>query len=149
MVRIVGAYPPPVPSTAAAPDDLAELLARPPRVTRYDRGRPASARRRATRAWTATSAVLAAAGVGAIVLLPHQTSVPVRVAPPPVAVAPAPVPATAPVAPVAASIAPVAELRQLPASEPVRVRIPALGTTSRVMQLGLESDGAMEVPPGA
>jgi len=38
---------------------------------------------------------------------------------------------------------------QLPASQPVRVQIPILGVTSRVMELGLEDDGSMEVPPGA
>ncbi len=32
---------------------------------------------------------------------------------------------------------------------PVRVEIPALGATSRVMELGLQRDGTMEVPPGA
>ncbi len=35
------------------------------------------------------------------------------------------------------------------ASEPVRIEIPALGVTSDVMDLGLQSDGSMEVPPGA
>ena len=38
---------------------------------------------------------------------------------------------------------------QLPASDPVRVQIPALGVTSRVMDLGLSRDGSMEVPPSA
>jgi len=37
----------------------------------------------------------------------------------------------------------------MPTSEPVRVQIPALGVTSKVMDLGLESNGSMEVPPGA
>ncbi|WP_233517940.1 class F sortase [Geodermatophilus marinus] len=37
----------------------------------------------------------------------------------------------------------------MPASAPVRVQIPALGVTSRIMELGLERDGSMEVPPGA
>jgi sortase (surface protein transpeptidase) len=45
--------------------------------------------------------------------------------------------------------APAATPLQLPASEPVTVRIPALGVTSRVMDLGLRKDGTMEVPPGA
>jgi hypothetical protein len=37
----------------------------------------------------------------------------------------------------------------LPPSEPVRVTIPALAVTARVMELGLADDGSMEVPPGA
>jgi hypothetical protein len=37
----------------------------------------------------------------------------------------------------------------LPTSEPTRIAIPALGTSSSVMELGLERDGEMEVPPGA
>ncbi|MGY1777074.1 class F sortase [Geodermatophilus sp. SYSU D00804] len=37
----------------------------------------------------------------------------------------------------------------LPPSEPTRVSIPALDMTSRLMDLGLERDGTMEVPPGA
>ncbi|MGY1724755.1 class F sortase [Blastococcus sp. SYSU DS0533] len=38
---------------------------------------------------------------------------------------------------------------QLPASTPVRIQIPALGVTSRIIELGLERDGSMEVPSGA
>ena len=38
---------------------------------------------------------------------------------------------------------------QLSASEPVRMQIPALGVTSTIIELGLERDGSMEVPPGA
>jgi sortase (surface protein transpeptidase) len=38
---------------------------------------------------------------------------------------------------------------QLPPSDPVRVRIPALGISSPVVHLGLDGDGAMEVPPAA
>ena len=37
----------------------------------------------------------------------------------------------------------------LPRSEPVHVHIPVLGVSSTVMQLGLQADGSMEVPPGA
>ena len=37
----------------------------------------------------------------------------------------------------------------LPASEPTRVWIPALDTTSSLMDLGLQRDGTMEVPQGA
>ncbi|WP_336031241.1 class F sortase [Geodermatophilus sp. FMUSA9-8] len=37
----------------------------------------------------------------------------------------------------------------LPPSDPVRVEIPALDMTSSLMDLGLERDGSMEVPPGA
>ncbi|MDQ4020284.1 MAG: class F sortase, partial [Actinomycetota bacterium] len=41
------------------------------------------------------------------------------------------------------AVAPMSE------SEPVGIEIPALGVTSDVMDLGLQSDGSMEVPPGA
>nr|WP_244274411.1 class F sortase [Geodermatophilus obscurus] len=54
-----------------------------------------------------------------------------------------------PSAPPAESVSPAASARQLPASTPTRVQIPALGATSRIMELGLERDGSMEVPPGA
>jgi sortase family protein len=53
--------------------------------------------------------------------------------------------ASAPGAEVAApmAVAPMSE------SEPVQIEIPALGVTSDVMDLGLQPDGSMEVPPGA
>ena len=41
------------------------------------------------------------------------------------------------------AVAPMSE------SEPVEIEIPALGVTSDVMDLGLQPDGSMEVPPGA
>ncbi|GAA1315269.1 class F sortase [Pseudonocardia xinjiangensis] len=37
----------------------------------------------------------------------------------------------------------------LPRSEPVKIQIPSLGVTSELMDLGLQADGTMEVPPGA
>jgi LPXTG-site transpeptidase (sortase) family protein len=152
-VRITGAYPPPLgpPSEPypAAPVDLASLLTRSPRVTRYGRHR----RPVVARAWTATSAVLAAAGVGAIVLMPGdpgsaRLDVPAAATPPPVAASVEAAP-TAPASVAPASVVPATAARELPRSEPVAVRIPALGVRSRVMQLGLERDGSMEVPPGA
>ena len=152
-MRIAGAYPPPPPGAAVPPapgadhlelllpnDVLADL--RRPRVTRYDRSRqrPSSpARPSATRVWTGTSVLLAAAGVAAVVLVPHGGPRPVRLD--------VPVAASAP-APVAGQLAPAAAL-QLPASQPVRVRVPALGVTSAVIELGLQDDGSMEVPGGA
>jgi sortase (surface protein transpeptidase) len=51
--------------------------------------------------------------------------------------------------PPAAVAAPEAEALQLPASTPIRMQIPALGVETRIMELGLERDGSMEVPPGA
>ena len=152
-MRIAGAYPPPPPGAAVPPapgtdhrdlllpdDVLADL--RQPRVTRYDRSRHRAggpARPTATRVWTGTSVLLAAAGAAAVVLgtqaAPHAVRLDVPVA------------ASAP-APLTDRSAPAAPL-QLPASEPVRVAIPALGVTSGVMELGLADDGTMEVPPGA
>ncbi|WP_329380264.1 class F sortase [Streptomyces sp. NBC_01351] len=59
----------------------------------------------------------------------------------PAAAPPAVTPTTAPPAPGAAHAAP------LPASEPVRVRIPAAGVdASPVLKLGLAGDGTVEVP---
>ena len=154
-MRIAGVYPPPLPGAtagpAASPDPalphlpvpdgvLADL--RQPRVTRYQRSRHRPSppvRLSATRVWTGTSVLLAAAGIAAVVLVPQGGPPPVRLD--------VPVAASVP-APVAGQAAPAAP-PELPASEPVRIAIPALGVTSAVMDLGLQDDGSMEVPPGA
>ena len=68
--------------------------------------------------------------------------------PPPPAVTPAPAPraTTSPVAPRAiATPEPTAMAR----SVPVRVEVPSIGVDSDLMELGLRSDGTMEVPPEA
>ena len=130
-VRVGGVYPPPLAGSPAVPS------ASTPRVTRYDRARPARprpARPFAARAWTATSVALAAAGVAAVVLLPVQPPGPVRLDVP-LAATSNPLPAAAP--------------QLLPASEPVRVRVPVLGVAAPVTGLGLRPDGTMELPPGA
>jgi len=170
-VRIEGCYPPPlVPSPVPAQPPTADLpTAQRPRVTRYDRSRrparqstprPAGRHTRhrapqpvAARLWAGTSAVLAAAGVTAVVVLPAGRE-PARLDVPVVVVAaPATVPPRTPAVAPAAQAAPVvqapAPVLQLPASEPVRMQIPALGVVSTVMELGLERDGSMEVPPAA
>jgi hypothetical protein len=164
-VRISGQYPPPLVPSPATPPPAELPTADRPRVTRYERPRrPAPqhtrhhARHRtrhrapqpvAARVWAATSAVLAAAGVAAIVVLPTGAPRPARLDVPVVVVAaPATVPATAPAA-AAVPMASGALVLPLPASEPVRVQVPALGVTSTIMRLGLERDGSMEVPPGA
>jgi len=41
------------------------------------------------------------------------------------------------------------EALTLPRSVPVRLRIPAIGVDSDLMDLGLQRDGTLEVPPGA
>nr|WP_209307525.1 class F sortase [Geodermatophilus sp. DF01_2] len=140
-MRIVGTYPPPLPT--AFPADVDALLARPPRVTRYGRHRRRAPR--AARAWTATSVVLAAAGVGLVVLGPAPAAESVHRVVPATAEAQPQQPARA----AAAAVAPVAVPPQLPAGLPTALRIPALGVTSAVMELGLQRDGSMEVPPGA
>jgi hypothetical protein len=99
----------------------------------------------AARAWTAASAALAMAGLGAVFLWPQDQPSSARVDVPVAVVA---APATAPSALPAPSVEPAAVL-QLAASRPVRVQIPALGVTSKTMDLGLQDDGSMEVPPGA
>jgi hypothetical protein len=156
VVRIVGAYPPPPPPTRTSVTDaeIEAVLAGPPHVTRYGRPQqrvPQKTRTRAARVWAGTSAVLAFAGIAAIVVLPQQdTSRPTRLDAPLAVVAPPAVSATATSAtPSTAPAIPASGVRQLPPSTPVRVQIPALGVTSRVMELGLERDGSMEVPPGA
>ena len=153
VARIVGPYPPPPPGarTSAGDADIEALLARPPVVTRYGRGgrrTPGAVRPHAARAWAAASAALAAAGIGAVVLLPQDTSGPVRLDVP-LTVDAAPVSPATTTTPLAGPASSSTPLWQLPASEPVRVRIPVLGVTSQVMVLGLERDGSLEVPPGA
>jgi hypothetical protein len=146
--RIVGPYPPPPPPAqqSVSSADIELLLAQPPVVTRYERGihrTPGTARPRAGQAWAA-AAVLATAGVASVVLLPLSADDSARLDVP-LAVAAAP----ATPAPPRGSAAPAADPRQLPASDPIRVQIPALGVTSTIMDLGLERNGAMEVPQGA
>jgi hypothetical protein len=111
--------------------------------------RPAtSSRPGAARAWTGAAVLFSLLGVAAVCLLPGGNgSVAVAsslVTVDPDALEPLTLRAGARIA-VAAPVAPVT----LPRSEPVRVAIPALGVTTRVMQLGLADDGSMEVPPGA
>nr|WP_221203466.1 class F sortase [Modestobacter versicolor] len=61
------------------------------------------------------------------------------------AAAPAPAPATTSAT---ATSAPVAVLPAvLAASRPVRVQIPSIGVDSELMDLGLQGDGTLEVPP--
>jgi sortase (surface protein transpeptidase) len=132
--------------------ELEALLTRPPRVTRYGRSRGravSTARPRAARAWAGTSVALAAAGVAAVVVLPHGASESVRLDVPLAVVAPPVTSNATPSAPPVEPISPAASARQLPASPPTRVQIPALGVTSRITGLGLERDGSMEVPRGA
>ncbi|SDO46192.1 class F sortase [Geodermatophilus sp. DSM 45219] len=132
-VRIVGAYPPPL-------DDVAALLARPPRVTRYGRHRRRTPR--AVLVWSAASVVLAAAGTGVLMVGPAPEPAVHRVV-----AAPADLPLEQPARAAAAAMTPAAVVHQLPASPPTAVRIPALRVTSAVMELGLRRDGSMEVPP--
>jgi hypothetical protein len=143
-VRISGSYPPPL--TPSDPPDAEMAGTDWPRVTRYDRSRhraPRATRSHAARAWTGVSAVLTAAGVAAVVLAPQDPPPPARLDVP---IAAAVAPATA--SDTAGSSAAPAAVRQLPQSRPVRVKLPALGVTARIMDLGLERDGSMEVPPG-
>ena len=155
-MRIAGCYPPPlVPSVRhLRPDDAHLAGTRLVGVTRYDRSRPQPprpARPHAARAWAASSVVLAAAGIAAVVLLPQGDPRPARLDVPVAASTqlgiPAPQLSSSPGTGTPVGVP--APTLHLAASEPVRIRIPALGVTSRVMELGLERDGSMEVPPGA
>jgi sortase (surface protein transpeptidase) len=92
--------------------------------------------------------VLASVGIGAV--LPDvdaatASSSPYSLAPSIELAAPAPL--TPPQLPPAAE--PGSLTSPMPASVPVGLAIPALGVTSAVIELGLEDDGSMEVPPGA
>ncbi|MGY1748821.1 class F sortase [Modestobacter sp. SYSU DS0511] len=142
-MRITGAYPPPL--VDHQPTEAPYPTADRPRVTRYDRSRHRAPRPTAPRVWAGTSAALAVAGLSAVLFLPQgapssaRLDAPVAVA----ATAGAGVPSAPP-----PSATPDAVL-QLPASAPVHIQIPALGVTSDVMELGLERDGSLEVPPGA
>jgi hypothetical protein len=61
---------------------------------------------------------------------------------------PVPVPSVVPQASAAPTAAPSAvEPLHMAKSVPVRVQIPAIGVDSPLMDLGLQSDGTMEVPP--
>jgi Sortase domain len=149
-VRITGVYPPPLVPAARA-DEWGDWGDDWPRVTRYDRSRhraPRPARPGAARAWAGASAVLAVAGVAALVLAPQDRPAPARLDVP--VAAAGPVVVSAPTATLPAARLPAAAptpALQLPASDPLRVRIPALGVSSKVMDLGLQRDGSMEVPP--
>ncbi len=82
--------------------------------------------------------------MGVLLLHPQGSAEPARLDVP-VAVVAAPataLPVTPP--PPAAQAAATSWMAE---SAPARVQIPALGVTSKVMSLGLESDGSMEVPP--
>lgn len=94
--------------------------------------------------WVGSSVCLAVAAVMAAVVLPQEGPAPARLSPP----APVEAVAVSAAGSTPAAAAP-AESLQLSASEPTRVRIPALGVESRIMELGLQRDGSMEVPPGA
>lgn len=148
-LRITGTYPPPLPARRVVLDDGAFPTADAPRVTRYDRHRHRAPRPAAARGWTAASVVLAAAGLGAVFLLPTGQPASARLDQP-VTVAAAPVTAPAGALPVAAPPSGTpAPVLALTASRPTRVQLPDLGVTSSVMDLGLAADGTMEVPPGA
>ncbi|MEU4158251.1 class F sortase [Actinoplanes sp. NPDC026670] len=60
------------------------------------------------------------------------------------ALPPLPVSSPAPPASVKAAPAPVKALKR---ALPVRLRIPAIGVDTSIMQLGLQRDGSLEVPP--
>jgi len=89
-------------------------------------------RRRLTGAvLAATLGVLTLSGCGSAAVPPPATTA-----------AATPTAAAPPAAPAAA-----APLLAMAASRPVRVQIPAIGVDSDVMDLGLQDDGTLEVPP--
>jgi hypothetical protein len=82
-------------------------------------------------------------GAGGIALTVGLTSQVAPPQPPPAAIAPTSPTYTAP----PSSTAPVVQGPVLAASVPVRVDIPAIGAGSPLLQLGLNPDGTVEVPP--
>lgn len=86
-------------------------------------------------------AALAVTAAGAVLWLSGQGDAAPAAEPPPAATTQTP--DTRSAAPGEPAIEP------MEASRPVRLRIPSLGVTSALMGLGLESDGTLEVPPGA
>ena len=104
----------------------------------------------AARLWAGFSVLLAVAAVGALVLLPGEADAPppARLAVP-AAVEP-PIGAEDVATPAAAGSPVQADgPLHLAGSDPVRVQIPALGVVSDIVDLGIQADGAMEVPRGA
>lgn len=148
VVRTAGDSPlPPRAQTSSRDVETNGLIARRFQVTRYTKPRHRASRKTrpyAARVWAGMSVVLAAAGVATIVVLPQDTTGPARLD-----VAQAVATPVTPTTGTSATPALSADTRQLPASVPVRIQIPALGVTSGIMELGLERDGSMEVPPGA
>jgi sortase (surface protein transpeptidase) len=91
--------------------------------------------------------LLVTLGVGAVWVGPQDAGAAAQ--PSPFSLAPSvrlavPAPVTTP-----APAQPVPSPSSMPESPPVGLSIPALGVTSAIMELGLEDDGSMEVPPGA
>jgi hypothetical protein len=104
-------------------------------------------RRRRLVALTVAVLLVVAGGVALVVGLRAQQSPP---QPPAQAAAQtsAPVRTTASQPPSAAlGTTPAVQGPTLPASPPVRVAIPTIGATSELLQLGLNADGTVEVPP--
>jgi hypothetical protein len=102
------------------------------------------------RLWAGVAVLLATLGIGFVWQVPRDAAAPTAgaspfsLAPSIGFAAPSPIPSAPPAAkpaePAAAS---------LPRSLPIGLSRPALSVTSPVMELGLEDDGTMEVPPGA
>jgi sortase (surface protein transpeptidase) len=78
--------------------------------------------------------------------MPSLTPVPVRSAPPAPAPDPSPPPPSDPTASEADSTS--SGGAAMVASAPLRLEIPAIGVDSDLMDLGLQADGTLEVPPG-
>jgi Sortase domain len=90
----------------------------------------------------ATLAVLLVVGGGAALVV----GVRAQESPPQPPAATGTATATAPTS-AAATSAPAVQGPTLPASVPVRVDVPAIGASSELVQLGLNPDGTVEVPP--
>jgi hypothetical protein len=100
--------------------------------------------------WTGTAVLCSLLGVAVVVLLPGATSSPSLAEAGSLdtvdldALEPVPIRAGQRI-----TLPPPQPVVTLPRSEPVRIAIPALGVSARVVDLGLADDGSMEVPSGA
>ena len=109
-----------------------------------------TARRRAARLALVASAAVAVAGCSpAAPPVVSPVAQPVVVTP--LASAPTPTPSSEPTPTASRTPEPQPDpvAAGLPRSEPTHVRIPAIDVDTDLMDLGLNTDGSMEVPPGA
>lgn len=106
------------------------------------------ARHGTPRRWLWAAAVSVAAGATVLVGIAFGTGASEQEAPD-VGAGTAPSPTSMSVARDRQASPPEVTVRPMGRSAPTQLRIPAIGVNSRLMELGLQSDGSLEVPPDA